>query len=777
MKQFIRNFNRQKVVGLFNISSLSLGIMAAIVVGLWAINEYSFDGFHRNADNIYRLTTQIFINGNPTRSGSTYRPFGEEARAELPAIEDMSRILTVDGDIGIGETNYPAVDVFVVDKNFFTFFSFPLREGDPATVLSAPDGVVISESAARRYFPGQNAMGQRLHFDRSPFTVSGIMADMPGNSSFRSDIIFPMFGYYADERWLNRDFYYTFFTLPPGAGLKQVEESLTGILYRNAEVFREMGAKVTLEPLKDVHFSADSFVRAGVVQGSRSLVVVLASVAFVILIISCINFINLFISTSFLRARSIGIKKAHGAGRGRLIADFYTETAVYVLISIGLGVFLAHLALPLFNSFTQGSIAIDLLSPRLYAFLAVLFAFTVLLAGTFPALYLTRFNPVETLSGTFRGKRISVFQRSLIVIQFSASIALLITVSFMQQQVRLMISHDLGFEKENVIYMQRHGDFGRNYETFRDEMLKYPSIRDVTMKNSLPTRWQNGWGFSREGSDEVIIMEINDVKPNYFELMGMEIIDGENPFYLESTDSIIPVIINERAAGLLGLESPVGRTIVVNRQGRMVVKGVLRNTHVRSLRDEVDPQIYQKMTWVGGWFPLFFKITGDPQQAIDLLRTKWEASAAGYPFEYHFLDDTYRELYASETNAGRVLAFAMLITFVISTAGLFAMAFYVTRRRMREIALRKVNGATLSDLLVLLNRDFVLWVLLSFLIASPVAYFGVQSWLDGFTVKTPLSIWIFLLTGLVALLVALLTTSVQTWKVATTNPVKMLRGE
>jgi putative ABC transport system permease protein len=257
----------------------------------------------------------------------------------------------------------------------------------------------------------------------------------------------------------------------------------------------------------------------------------------------------------------------------------------------------------------------------------------------------------------------------------------------------------------------------------------------------------------------------------------MKIIDGENPFHLESTDSLTPVIINERAQKLLKLDSPVNRFITANGQQRLEVKGLLRNAHVRSLRSEIDPQVYFSARGNSSWYPIFFKITGNPQQSIDVIRAKWEELEPGYPFEYHFLDDTYRALYEQETNTGKVFAFAMLITFIISVAGLFAMAFYVTQRRVREIALRKVNGATLRDLLLLLNRDFVLWVLISFLIASPVAYFSLRSWLDGFATKTDLNIWIFLLVGLVALSVTLLTTSFQTWKTARTNPVKMLKEE
>jgi putative ABC transport system permease protein len=778
MNQFIRNFKKQKIVGLLNISSLSLGIMVAAVVGLWTVNEWSFDNFHKNREKMYRIIVHAVLNNNPVKLGSTFRPFGEDARAEFPAIEDMSRVLMEHSGIKIGEIYYPNTKVLIADPNFFTFFSFVLKEGDSSTALSAPDRVIISESAARKYFPGQRPVGQQLQLQGHHFTVVGIMEDMPGNSSLQSDMIFPAFGDYLESKWGYRDAFITFFTLSQGTDIRQLEESLTGIVYRNFDRFKTMGVKITLEPMKEIHFSENFVWDAGLVTGNKSLVLILASVALIILIVSCINFTNLFISTSFLRARNIGVKKAHGAVKSRLALDFYAETAAYVLISIGAGLFLAYLALPVFNDFTGADIAIDLASPQLYLFLSVLFVFTVLLAGTFPALYMTGFNPVQTLGGKFRGKNISLFQKSLIILQFAASIALLITVSFMYRQLQFMIGHDLGFDKENVIHVQGRGHFAQNYESFRDEMLKNPSILDITVKNSLPTDWQQGWGFSNAGSSDQIIMEINRVKPNYFDFMGMKIIEGENPFYLEAAgDSVTPVIVNERALKLLNVEPPaVGRIITANGMQRMEIKGVMRNAHIRSLRDEIDPQVYVKMRGEM-WRPVFFKITGDPQQSINIICAEWEKREPGYPFEYHFLDDTYRDLYKSEMNTGKVFAFAMLITFVISVTGLFAMAFYVTRRRVREIALRKVNGATLRDLLLLLNKDFIGWTLISFLIAVPVAYFSVQSWLEGFAVRTNLSGWIFLLVGMGALLATLLTTSFQTWKVATTNPVEMLKSE
>ena len=780
MKQFLINFNKQKVVGLLNIGSLSLGIMVAVVVGLWTINELSFDSFHKNKDRIYRTNLHATLNNAPTKIGSTFMPVGSEAKAELPQIEAMTRVYPTTDNLRVNTTYYSGINAYITDSNFFSFFSFPLKEGDAATALSAPDKAVISESAAKKYFPGQNAVGQQLQFYGINFTVSGIMKDMPRNSSLQSDFIFPHFGWFLEQTWGNGgDMFITFFTLQPGTDIKQTAESLDQIVYRGMPPVKDFGAKYTLEPLKDIHFST-GFMLEFLLKGNKPLIMVFVLVALVILIISCINFTNLFISTSFLRAKTIGIKKSQGADKNSLVRDFYIETVCYVLLSIGMGIFLAYLVLPVFNAFTQANLSIDPLSPALYLFLIGLFVFTVALAGTFPALYMTKFNPIETLGGKFKGKNISLLQKSLIVTQFAASIALLIVVAFMQKQVSFMVNHDLEFNKENIIYVQGRENFNKNYKAFRDEMMKDPSITDVTMKNSLPTEWNEGQGINLAGSKDIILMEINYVEPNYFDFMKMKIIEGENPFYLESNDSIIPAVINESALKLLGIESPVGKFIISNDNTPyrlvMQIRGVMRNANVRSLRDEIDPQIYRKII-PRSWYPVFFKITGDPQRAIGVIRAKWQELEPDYPFEYHFLDDTYKELYRSEMNAQKILSYALWITAVISIAGLFAMSFYVTQRRIKEIGLRKINGATLKDLLLLLNKEFVLWVIISFCIAAPVAYFSLHSWLKGFTAKTSLSLWIFLLAGIIALAVTLLTTSLQTWKVATMNPVKTLKSE
>lgn len=777
MIQFFRNFKKQRTVGLLNICSLSLGIMVAVIVGLWAINELSFDKFHKNSERIYRTVTNITFNGTLNRLGSSYRPLGEQAKEELPVIEDMCRVVVENRDVSIDDVLHLSVRTFLTDPNFFRFFTFPLKEGNMENILSTPDKVVISESAAAKYFPGQNPVGRSIKLQDRDFAVSGIMKNIPKNSSMQAEFVFPFFDGRGKE-WGENDDYVTFFLLQEGVKPDALAEPLTQLVHRKFAPFKNMGAITSLESINDMHFSSQ-IIFDRIIKGNRSLVMIFVLTAVVILVISCINFTNLFVATSFIRAKTIGIKKTIGARKGLLMREFYRETACYVLVSIAIGLLLASLIMPVFNNFVQSNLTLDFTSPQLYVFLAGLFVLVVTLAGSFPALYMTRFNVIETLSGKFRGKRVSFFQKSLVITQFAASITLLIVVGFMQKQVDYIISYDLGFNKEHVIYVQGHDRFEQNYKALEGEFLQEPAIKGITRKNSLPTDWQQGWGIRKIPSNDAlpVIMEICRVSPNYFDFFDMEMIDGENPFFLESS-SETHVVINERAALLLGLEQPVGQMIALDggQEINFTVKGVVRNAYTKSLHQDIDPQLYIKLN-DETWNSVFFKIEGDPQRAVSFIEQKWKEREADYPFAYHFLDDTYKQLYTSEMNAGRVLSFAMLVTFMITVAGLFAMAYYATQRRVREIALRKVHGATVKDIFVLLNKDFLLWIVIAFAIACPVAYYGLHEWLSGFVIKTSLSAWVFLLVGFIALAVTLLTTGYQTWKVATANPVKSLKTE
>jgi putative ABC transport system permease protein len=766
--------------------------MVAIVVGLWAIQELSFDKFHTNSDRIYRVAMNLTLNDNPIKLSSTWAPLAKQAKDELPEIEDCIRVtLREQVDIRINEVLHQKAESYFADSNFFSFFTFPLVVGDPKEVLSSPNKVVISQSAAARYFAGKDPIGQFIKTWEDDYVVSGIMKDMPRNSSLQADFIFSYTGRWkqgADEtKWGYGDAWMTFFRLQENANVIAMSELLSELVYKHSPIDKTAGVTYSLEVLNDMHFDT-GFQFDRIVKGNKALIMTFVLTALIILIISCINFTNLFVSTSFIRAKNIGIKKTLGAKKSRLMREFYMETAYYVLISIGIALLLASLIIPGFNNFTQSNLVLDFASPHMYIFLIVLLISVVFLAGSFPALYMTRFNIIETIKGKFKGKKMGLLQKSLVVAQFTASIVLLIIVAFMQKQVNHIINYDLGFDKEQVLQIRFPYLAKDKYTSLEAEFLQEPSIKAVTRAQGTPSEWMGGTVVRRVPAIDTttILMEWSTVNPNYFDFFGMKIIDGENPF-LNVSDSVqlFDVVINERAAQLLGYENPVGEKLQFvgedesGERAFLTIKGIVRNAYTKSLHQDIEPQVYLKLHephW-GVPNPAFFKIEGDPQRAIAHIEKIWTRYETVYPFEYYFLDDTYEKLYTTEMNANKVFVFAMLIAILITVAGLFAMVYYAIQRRMREIAIRKVYGASVKDIFILLNKNFVLWVIIAFAIACPLAYFGLQQWLSGFAIKTPLSIWIFVLVGILALLITLLTTGYQTWKAATENPVKAIKVE
>lgn len=788
MKQFIRNFNKQKVVGTLNICSLSLSIMVSIVVGLWAINELTYDNFYPDGDRMYRVVQNFELNGKPIRAATSFKPLGEIAEKELPSIEKMCRIVSRTMGVTFHNMVHFGVPSLVTDHNFFSFFGFPLKEGDIETAFSGTNNAIITESAARKYFPDEDPIGQRIVSHGYDFFISGIMYDIPRNSHIQAEVILPMFGSFKSWEWDSGFYYDTYFILSPSADLNLIGERLTQINKAGAGDFlKNAYNEVGLELVRDIHFSKTEPGFDNAVKGDKSFLQILVFTALVILIIGCINFTNLFISTAFIRARSIGIKKSQGAGRRTLILEFYKETAVYVFISVVGGLLLAMLTLPVFNNYTGSTTVLDFYNPQLYVFFFCLIIVTILIAGSFPAFRMTKFGIIETIGGKFRGKKMSAFQKALVIIQFTSSISLLIIVFFFGRQIDTLLSQDLGFDNKNVFYVNGWGAFGADYKSLRNELRKNPAIADVAMKQyDLPLRMGNGVGGRSLDGDEAILIDLSEVSPNYFDFFDMEFLAGENPLWLETAANSRYCVINEAAARALGLEDnpvdasfmyiSIGQKLIENDGKTYTVKGVIRDSYVKSLHETPGAQMYLNLSR-DDHNPIFIRTVGNPQDAIQAMEKMWKEINPNVPFEYHFLDETYDAQYKAEMNARNVLSYALLITFIISAAGLFAIAFYSTQRRIKEIGIRKINGAKVTDLLLLLNKDVVVWVVISFLIACPIAYVFLYNWLDDFVVKTSLSWWVFLIAGVLSALVALITVSYQTWRTATTNPIESLKTE
>ena len=785
--QFRRNFNRQKIVGLLGIGSLALGVMVSVVVGLWTMNELSFDNFHAGGERMYRIVQLFDMNGRKVRAASAFKPQGEIAAAEIPEIENMCRVvveeqgLTLHGKVAFG------IRTLITDNNFFSFFSFPLTEGDPSTLFSGPDNVIITESAARKYYPNEDPVGQPVSSHGYDMTIAGVMRDFPKNSHIRADFVLPLFGFFASQEWDSAFKYDTYFLLRPGADVGAVEDKLTTI-YRTApsSILQSHINESLLEPLADIHFSDADLEFDSAVRGNKGFLGIFVLTALIILVISCINFTNLFVSTSFLRAKAIGVKKSCGATKGSLMRDFYIETLCYVAIAVAAGLLLAHLSLPVFNSFVHADIAVDPADLRLWFFLLLLTVVVVAMAGSFPALYMTRFGIVETLRGRFRGRRAGWLQKGLMTVQFTASILLLIVVIFFGRQIDAVLNHELGFDKENVIYVNGWGSFGTNFEEFRREMTLDPAISDVAMQQySLPMQMGNGAVAETFDGSRSIMVDMQQVTPNYFDFFGMEFVWGENPLELTTEDNRF-VVVNERAMELLGLEygtddpefifRSIGGSLDVIDGKTCTIRGVVRDSYVKSLYEAPGPMLYLPLGREND-NPIYFKTAGDPQKAMEVIEEKWTAVNPDVAFEPHFLDEAYDRMYRSETDSRNVLSYALVITILITVAGLFAMNYYMTQRRVKEIGIRKINGAMIGDLLLLLNRGILWQVALSFALASAVGGVFLHGWLKGFIVRTPLDWWIFALAGILACLLALATVSWQTWKTATANPVESLKSE
>lgn len=782
-KMFCRGFVRQKMVGTLSVGSLAVAIGVAVLVGIWVVNELSFDRFSKDHKQVYLACPRLEVNGAEYETTSTYKPLGEIMKQRFPEISSMCRVVPFTQDVKVGEEIFADVAVYMVDSNFFSFFGFGLKAGDAGSCLKNPKGVVIDESTARRFFPGENAVGKYLTdgIYREECQVVGIMPDMPGNSHLKPQIVAPFLGYLRNSAaWNGTDCFMTYFKVGEPLAIPKLEKAMVEVVFEGNASLRETPLYFTLNSLKDLHFMGLS--NSGTIAGGKMYVFGIVLLALAVLLIACVNFVNLFVATSFMRAKAVGVKKTLGEERRWLMKEFYVETFYYVAVALGGGLLLAMMVLPLFNELMDCSLRIDFNNYALYLLLGGIAVFVWLLAGTFPAVYMTKFPAAAVLNGQFKGKKLSVLQKGLVVLQFSVSAVLLVSVFFIQKQVHFMVHKELGFDKEHVIYVSDEGDgFSDRFEGFRAEMMRYPVFTDVAMKNGSVVYTSMLQYVKREKGDQGMLMEFCDVSPNYLSMLDIPLVSGELLGEEEGNHSPY-CVVNETAAKLLGGGSDlVGKSIVINyfEERTVIVKGIVKDVQTKPLYEEVGPQVYLpiKRRRVGDAHSILFKVKGDPHEAIRLIEEKWKVYNPGYLMRYHFLDEVYAQMYQEEQRLSRVLSVVMAVAGAITVAGLFAMAYYVTQRRMKELGLRKINGAGTGDLLVLLNREFLMWVGIALVVAFPLAFWLVGRWLEGFTERTAMSWWVFAGVAVIMGVVALVTVSYITWKAARVNPVEVLKGE
>jgi len=776
LKEILRWANRNKATTILSISGMAIGIAVALLIGFWSLNEFSFDKFHANADRIYRVCRQGYINNESTILGSDFGPVGPTAKEQNPEIEAFCRVINNERQaLKINGTTSYEDKICTADENFFQLFSFKLENGNPATSLDGPDKIVISRSLADKYFRGENPIGQTIEIFGKSLQVSAIMQNMPENSHLNFNIVIAIkaLPWFYNSSWGQNDMHLTYLLLKKGTDTNALAKKITAMTYKNFPVYEKFKITHFLQPLTEIHFSS-GYRFDYVITSDRRILFIFISLAVLILLIASFNFINLFISTSFLRAKSIGVKKINGSSKASLFVSSYLETTLYILVATGIAFVLVGLVLPVFNQISGTHLTIDFSNYQVYAFTAALLISTILIAGTTPVLYILRFNPEAIIRNRLKSGGVTVLQRVLVISQFAASIILISASGIIQKQITYVKNKDLGFDKEHIIYFYAN-NLAQNYNAVREELMANPNILDVTAKNCLPFEWNNGNNVSAvDNPSKDMIMEICSVAYNYTDMMKIQLAEGRNPFVQGEKSK--ECMVNEEAVKGLELTNPIGKQI---KRGDDIytIAGVLKNVNTKTLHLQIDPQVYTQLDNIERYYPVMMKTTSQVESAIKTLSGIWAKNNPDVPFEYFFLDDAYGKLYKTEETASKIISAGMLVALFLAFMGLYAISHYATERRVKEIGIRKVNGARISEVLLLLNRDFIRWILVSVAIATPVTWYVLYKWLANFAYKTTLSWWIFALSGLMALGVTVLTVSWQSWRAATRNPVEALRYE
>jgi putative ABC transport system permease protein len=794
-KVALRNISRHKGYSLINVVGLAIGMTCCILILLWVQDELSYDRYHENSDRIYRVCLDANI-GTHLRAPVIMAPAAPAMISEFPEVANAARVVRP-GRVSVKYEDrlFQEEDVGYADNSVFDIFTFPFISGDPQTALTTPYSVVITEEMAQKYFGDQEPVGKILRLDdEADFTVTGVVKNVPTNSHFSFNMLRSFETLYREnpelmEAWVTARFY-TYLLLAENCDHKQLEQKFAAFVDRHmGDVLSAIGGTSTLflQPLTKIHLYSD-FERDLSAAGDITYVYLFSAIALFVLLIACFNFVNLATARSATRAREVGMRKTLGAGRGKLIGQFLGESVIYSFISVALACILLEMALPLFNSLAQRELSLNYFqSPWLIPGLAGLALVVGLLAGCYPAFFLSSFKPVRVLKGTWSTTASgSGFRRALVVAQFVISIALIIGTITIYNQIDFMKNKKLGFDKEHVLVIPGINQATRqSYLPIRDEFMNIPGVMAIGASSLVPGRGLTKSLFLPEGfSDEKPqTMDFLIVDPDYIPTMGMEIAKGRNFSADLATDSAESAIINQTAATRFGWDDPIGKTFRLPRlpgdEGDPVIVtviGVVKDFHMTSLHQKVEPQI------------IFYDISGvtnisvriapeNITHSMDLLKKEWKKINPQLPFDYFFMDESFDSQYRAEQRLGTITLYFGLLAILIGCLGLFGMSSYTVEQRTKEIGVRKVLGATVAGIVLLLSKEFTRWVLVANIIAWPAAYLLADRWLENFAYRIGISWTTFVLAGFLALLIALITVSFQAIKAALANPVKTLRYE
>jgi putative ABC transport system permease protein len=789
-KVTFRHIRKHLLISILNIAGLAIGIACFVLILLYVNYELNYDKFNEHYDDIFRIGIDAKFGNTTIRQTWTPAPLPAAMYEEFPEIRAITRIGDWAQTINVDERIFNESRAAMVDSSFTEIFTLDYVEGAPGKQLNEPGQVLLDRSTAEKYFGDLPAVGQTLLFrDTVPLTVTGVYEDIPAQSHFHFNMLISLVsaeGIYNSDNWGNNRFE-TYMRLQPGFPKEDLETKFPDFLNKylfNGEYFdfadEENYWIYYLQHIREIHLGSDL---NGEFEpnGNIAYVRIFSVVAFLVLVVACINFMNLTTASSSIRAREVGVRKTNGASRRLLSEQFFAEAVIISILALILAMGLVESLMGTFQSFTGKEISLRYLDnflviPGLLA-LAIIVG---LLSGTYPALYMSRFTAVESLGyeGIKQGR--SWFRNILVLFQFSVAIFLIAATFVVQKQVNLIMDESLGFNKEQVLLVPDIY-YVENPETWLDELRKVPEISAVALSSHVPGDQITNWGFRAEGVDANFSLNATITNESYLEVMGIEIVEGRyfsEDFGSDSTN----IILNETAVRDLGLSDPIGMTFYLWSDQELPHKviGVVKDHHWESKHAEVRPMALMRLGCRGWSTPRYMSVrymAGDFSKVLQVLEDQWKALVPQIPFQYEFLDEHYEAIYNNEKQTRSLLYFFAGIAIFISCLGLFGLASFMADRRTKEIGIRKTNGATTSNILRLLSLDFTKWVLLANIIAWPLTWLAMRKWLESFAYRVDIPLWTFLAAGIIAFLIAIATVSYHALRASQQNPSMSLRYE
>lgn len=813
LKIALRNLRKNSLYSFLNITGLSIGIAACLLITLYVTHETGYDRWNPLADRIVRPVADIHFGGHHYELAVVSSFTGPDAGREMPEVQSWCRIrnygtFLVKRD-GSSQQNIREENVQTVDSTFFELFPLRVLEGDPLRCLTRPNTLAISRSRAEKYFSSpQMALGQTLILENEQrWQITAVYEDMPEASHFRADLLLAMNGNEEVRNdppfWASNNNFNTYLLLRQGTDLQaftqkfdrlsaeKIAITVQQLLGTTVDEIAKSGqqARYYLQRLTDIHLHSDLTAELAP-NGSIRYVWIFSAIAGFILLIACINFMNLATARSAGRAREVGMRKVLGGQRPTLIAQFLSESFVIAAFAVALAVLLAAVAMPWYRELSGRDLAMPWSSGVFWLSLLGGTVLVGLMAGSYPAFFLSAFDSLRVLKGQVAGLgRHSGFRSALVVFQFAVSVVLIVSTMLVFKQLNFIQNKKLGFEKSQVIVLDDAYALGDKIYTLKEKMLQYPTIENATVSGYLPVPSnRSDYGFSKVRAldkDHTVSMQRWFIDDDYLGTLGMELVQGRDFDPARVTDSM-SVIINETAARLWGFDEPVGQKIYTpshNVQGaprpedfeELTIVGVVKDFHWSSLRDNIGALCFQMGSSRG---LASFRYKGsDTGPVIAALEKEWKALSPDQPFSYRFLDESFARMYEAEQRVGAIAGIFGLLSVLVSCLGLFGLAAFTTEQRTKEIGIRKVLGASVVGITGLLTKDFIKLVLLAIVIATPLAWYFMKNWLADFAYHIEIQVWMFVAAGVVAVAVAFLTVSYQSVRAALANPVKSLRSE